>query len=394
MKAVTWQGPRDVAVEEVPDPRIELPSDAIVRVTATAICGSDLHLQGPLAPFMTPGDVLGHEAMGVVEEIGDGVEHLDVGDRVVVPFNVACGSCWMCRHDLQSQCETTQNRRYGTGASLFGYSELYGRVPGGQAELLRVPYADAGPVKVPDGVSDEQVLFLSDILPTAWQAVRYADVGPGTRVAVLGLGPVGQFCVRIARHLGAAVVHGVDLVDERLDLAQKHGAEVIDLREVPDVADALREATDGRGPDAVIDAVGLEAHGSPIAEAAHRATEWVPDTLGKPLLQHAGIDRTAALRTAISAVRRGGTLSLSGVYGGAVTPLPLMELFDKQITVRQGQCNVRRWTDELLPIAIDADDPLGTTDLVTHRGPLDHAPELYGFFREKQHGCIKVVLEP
>jgi threonine dehydrogenase-like Zn-dependent dehydrogenase len=394
MKALTWHGTRDVRVTDVPDPILEAPTEAIVRITSTAICGSDLHLYELFGPFLDEGDVLGHEPMGIVEEVGSEVRTLQAGDRVVVPFNVSCGSCWMCGRGLQSQCETTQVHEHGTGASLFGYTKLYGQVPGGQAEALRVPFADAGPVKVPEGGPDERYLYLSDVLPTAWQAVEYADVEPGSSVAVLGLGPIGQMCARVALHRGAGHVFGVDLVPERLQMAARHGVEVVDLRAGDDVAALLRDRTDGRGPDAVIDAVGMEAHGSPLGKAAHAFVGLLPDAIAAPMMRTAGIDRLAALYAAIDIVRRGGTISLSGVYGGARDPLPLLQMFDKQLTLRMGQANVRRWTDELLPLVERDDDPLGVADLATHRLPLADAPEAYAAFQQKEQGAIKVVLAP
>ncbi len=394
MRAVTWQGPRRMSVEDVPDPTIQAPTDAIVRITSTAICGSDLHLYEPLAPFMHAGDVVGHESMGVVEAVGADVERLSPGDRVVIPFNIACGRCWMCERGLQSQCETTQVREFGMGAALFGFSELYGQVPGGQAEFLRVPHADYGPVKVPEGPADERFLYLSDILPTAWQGVAYTDAQPGDSLAVVGVGPVGQFAVRSARARGIEEIYAIDRVPERLALAAKHGAVPIDTREVDEVGDALREHTGGRGPDAVVDAVGMEAHGSAMAGAAQKLAAVLPDAISQPMVQNLGVDRLAALTSAIDAVRRGGTISLSGVYGGAVDPIPMLTLFDKQITLRMGQCNVRRWTDELLPLVTDDADPLGTEDLATHHAPLEQAPGLYETFQHKDDGCIKVVLQP
>lgn len=391
MKALTWQGKRSVSVEEVPDPVIQQPTDAIVRITSTAICGSDLHLYEVLGPYMHKGDVIGHEPMGIVEEVGSGVTNLRKGDRVVVPFNIACGSCYMCSQGLQSQCETTQVKDKGSGAALFGYSELYGSVPGGQAEYLRVPHADYGPVKVGADLPDERYLFLSDILPTAWQAVEYADVQPGGTLAVFGLGPVGQFASRTGVHRGLRVV-GVDPVPERRAMAARHGVETLDYGK--GVADELRAMTDGRGPDAVIDAVGMEAHGSPVAGFAHQALGLLPDKLAQKAMETAGVDRLAALHTSIDAVRRGGTLSLSGVYGGQASPMPMLTMFDKQLQVRMGQCNVRRWTDDLLPLVEDDADPLGVMDLVTHRSGLDGAPVLYEKFQKKEDGCIKVVLNP
>ena len=394
MRALTWQGLGDVSVEDVPDPRIEQPHDAVVRVTSTAICGSDLHLYDVLAAYLTPGDVLGHEFMGVVEAVGPAVERLAVGDRVVVPFNISCGRCWMCDRGLFAQCETTQNVDQGKGASLFGYTSLYGAVPGGQAELVRVPHADFGPVKVGHELPDERFLYLSDILPTAWQGVVYADTPPGGTLAVLGLGPVGQLAVRAARQQGVERVIGVDLVPERLQLARQHGAEVVDMSRVDDVAAVLREMTGGRGPDSVLDAVGMEAHGSPFLGAAVAAAKRLPKPLARAAIEKAGVDRLVALRTGIEAVRRGGTLSVTGVYGGMADPLPMMTLFDKGVQVRMGQCHVRRWTDELYELVSGADDVLGLEDLATHRVPLEQAPEMYETFKHKRDGCIKVVMTP
>ena len=397
VRALTWQGRGDVDVVDVPDPRIEQPTDAIVRITSTAICGSDLHLYGVLGPFLTKGDVLGHEAMGIVEEVGQDTGDLRVGDRVVVPFNISCGHCWMCSRGLFAQCETTQVRSEGKGASLFGYTQLYGSVPGGQAEFLRVPQAQFGPVVVPEGPPDEKFLFLSDVLPTAWQAVQYADVNPGDTLAVLGLGPIGQMAVRIARHLGVERVIGVDLVPERLALAQRYGAETLDVTEVGDVAAALLDATGGRGPDAVIEAVGMEAHGGPTATAtklAQTATGLLPKPIAQKLTDVAALDRLPALEAAFKGVRRGGTVSISGVYGGEQDPLPMMEMFDRGIQIRMGQAHVRRWTDDILPLVLDDTDPLGTLDLTTHRLPLEEAPRAYEMFQKKQDGCVKVVLQP
>jgi threonine dehydrogenase-like Zn-dependent dehydrogenase len=391
MKALTWQAPGKVVIDEVEDARVQAPTDALVRITSTAICGSDLHLLDVLGPFLTKGDILGHEPMGVVVEVGGAVTSLTPGDRVVIPFVIACGHCLMCEQGLTTQCETTQNTQSGTGASLYGYTELYGGVPGGQAELLRVPLADFNAVKVGSELPDERYLFLSDILPTAWQGVDYANVPEGGVLGVLGLGPVGQFASRIGRFLGHRVI-AVDPVPERRAMAERHGVQTLDLTD--DVLERLRDETGGRGPDAVVDAVGLEAHGNPGVAFAQAAIGILPDPIAKKVSTTAGVDRLAALQLAIEAVRRGGTVSLSGVYAGAADPLPMMTMFDKQLTVRMGQCNVQRWRDELLPIVEDPADPLGIDDLVTHRVPLERAPEMYELFKNKEDGCIKVVLEP
>jgi threonine dehydrogenase-like Zn-dependent dehydrogenase len=299
MKAVTWHGTHDVRVDTVDDPAIREPTDAIVRITSTGICGSDLHLYEVLGAFIDPGDVLGHEPMGVVEEVGSEVGHIKPGDRVVIPFNVSCGHCYTCGKGLQSQCETTQVREYGTGAALLGYTKLYGQVPGGQAEFLRVPQAHYGPIKVPEGPSDDRFVYLSDVLPTAWQAVEYADLLNGETLLVLGLGPIGEMCTRIAQHRGAGQVIGVDLVPDRLARAGAHGVVTLNLDEVDDLPEAVRELTDGRGPISVIDAVGMEAHGSPIGKLAHRLASFLPDAVAQPMIQKAAIDRLAALHMAI-----------------------------------------------------------------------------------------------
>jgi threonine dehydrogenase-like Zn-dependent dehydrogenase len=392
MRAVTWQGRRKVSVDTVPDPAIKEPTDAIIRVTSTNICGSDLHLYEVLGAFMSQGDILGHEAMGVVEEVGTAVDALKPGDRVVIPFNISCGQCFMCDHGLQSQCETTQNRDQGTGAALFGYSKLYGEVAGGQAEYLRVPQAQYTHIKVPDDGPDERYVYLSDVLPTAWQALEYADVPDGGTLLVLGLGPIGSMVCRIASHRKNCRVIGVDLVDERLTRAIDYCTDVIDLRK-DEAQDIVMSHTDGRGADSVIDAVGMEAHGSPVAEAAQTASGFLPSPVGRVVMKHAGVDRLAALNSAISLVRRGGTISLSGVYGGAADPINMMTLFDKQIQLRMGQANVKRWVPDIMPLLTD-EDPLGVEQFATHRLPLSSAPDAYETFQKKQDGMVKVVLTP
>jgi threonine dehydrogenase-like Zn-dependent dehydrogenase len=394
MRALTWHGIEDVRITEVPDPVIQEPTDAVVRVTSTAICGSDLHLYKVLAPYLTEGDVLGHEFMGVVEEVGSAVENLAVGDRVVVPFNISCGHCWMCERGLFAQCETTQNVEQGKGASLFGYTSLYGAVPGGQAERVRVPHADFGPVKVPEGMSDERYLYVSDILPTAWQGLKFADVPEGGSLAVLGLGPVGQLAVRAAKQLGIEEVYAVDLVPERLELAREWGAHVVDLSTTKDVPEALRELTDGRGPDSVLEAVGMEAHGNPVSEKVIGLASRMPGPVARAAIESFGIDRVSALHTAFAAVRRGGTVSISGVYGGMADPMPMMDMFDKGLTLRMGQCHVRRWTDEITAVLDQSEDVLGVEGLATHHVPLEQAPEMYRTFQRKEDGCLKVVLTP
>jgi threonine dehydrogenase-like Zn-dependent dehydrogenase len=396
MKAVTWHGKRDVRVDEVPDPTIQHSTDAIVRITSTAICGSDLHLYEVLGPYLTVGDILGHEPMGIVEEVGADVTHIKPGDRVVVPFNISCGHCGMCSDGLQSQCETTQVREQNKGAALFGYTSLYGSVPGGQAEYLRVPQAQYGPIAVSPEGPDERYLFLSDILPTAWQAVQYADVPDGGVLAVFGLGPVGQFAGRIGAHLGHRVI-GIDPVLERRDMAARHGIETFDPTDIDDVPAALLDLTGGYGAHGVIDAVGMEAHGgagAAVAKFAQAATGMLPDAVAQKLIENVGVDRLTALHNAIGAVRRGGTVSISGVYGGTADPMPMMDLFDKQVQLRMGQCNVKKWISDILPLVDDPSDPLGVLDLTTHTVPIVEAPDAYRTFQQKSDGCIKVVLKP
>jgi threonine dehydrogenase-like Zn-dependent dehydrogenase len=394
MKALTFHGKRDVRVDEVPDPSIQDPTDAIVRITSTAICGSDLHLYEVLGMFIDEGDILGHEPMGIVEEVGPEVKHIKAGDRVVIPFNISCGHCWMCERQFFAQCETTQVKDQEKGASLFGYTKMYGQVPGGQAEFLRVPQAQFGPIKVPESGPDERYLFLSDVLPTAWQAVDYAAIPKGGSVAVFGLGPIGQMSARIALHHGAEKVFGVDNVPERLEMARRNGIEAINSEDHEDISAAIRDLTEGRGPDSAIDAVGMEAHGAPGAKMAQTITGLLPDSVAAKVTEKAAVDRLSALLACIDTVRRGGTVSISGVYGGQLDPLPMMQIFDKGLQLRMGQAHVRQWTDEILPLLEGDEDPLGVDDLTTHQLPLDQAPEAYSMFQKKEDGAIKVVLKP
>jgi threonine dehydrogenase-like Zn-dependent dehydrogenase len=394
MKAVTWQGVHDMRVEQVPDPKIQEPADILIRVTSSGLCGSDLHLYETLAAFMEPGDVVGHEPMGVVEAVGSDVSHLDVGDRVVIPFNVSCGHCWMCERQLFSQCETTQNHDHGTGASFLGYSKLYGQIPGGQAEYLRVPHGAFGAVKVPHGPPDDRFLFLSDVLPTAWQGVEYADVPEGGTLLILGAGPIGDMAARVALHRGLDVIVA-ERVPERLARVAGRGADTVDIDALDgeSLADEVRSRTGGRGPDAVLDAVGMEAHGSPV-KAVHKVVGLLPDVLAEPLMKAAGMDRLTALHSAFDAVRRGGTVSISGVYGGAADPMNLMQMFDKQVQVRMGQANVRRWTDDILALLQQDDDVLGVESFATHHLTLDEAPQAYETFQKKEDGAVKIVFRP
>ena len=332
--------------------------------------------------------------MGVVEEVGADVTNIGAGDRVVIPFNISCGHCFMCDSGLHSQCETTQVRDQGMGAALFGYTKLYGEVPGGQAELLRVPQAQFGPIKVPDGPADDRFLYLSDVLPTAWQAVEYAAIPDGGSVVVLGLGPIGDMSCRVALERGAGQVIGVDLVPERLARACARGVQTLDLREHDDIAESIRAMTQGRGPDSVIDAVGMEAHGAPFGKLAHQMVGLLPDSVARKMMETAGVDRLAAFHLAIDIVRRGGTISIIGVYGGMIDPIPMLTLFDKQIQLRMGQANVKRWIDDIMPLLARDDDPLGVDDFATHRLPLEHAPEAYEMFQKKADGAVKVVLQP
>jgi threonine dehydrogenase-like Zn-dependent dehydrogenase len=389
MKALCWHGKHDVRYESVPDPTIEEPRDAIVKVTSCAICGSDLHLFDGFMPTMKEGDILGHEFMGEVVEVGPGNRKLKVGDRVVVPFTICCGECDQCRRKNFSLCERSNRNRemadkaFGhTTAGLFGYSHLTGGYPGGQAEYVRVPYADVAPVKIPDGLSDEQVLFLGDILPTGWQAAVQCDIEPTDVVAVWGAGPVGQFAVRSAVLLGAREVVCIDRVPERLEMAKAGGALTINFDQ-ESVLERLAELTQGKGPDKCIDAVGLEAH-------ATRSIDSIYDRAKQALMMET--DRPHVLREMIYVCRGGGTLSIPGVYGGVVDKLPIGALMNKGLTIRTGQTHVNRWTDDLLQRIQRGDiDP---SFVITHEVGLADGPAMYKTFRDKEDGCIKVVLKP
>jgi threonine dehydrogenase-like Zn-dependent dehydrogenase len=388
VKAVVWHGTNDVRVERVPDPIVLEPRDAIVRVTASAICGSDLHLYDGFIPTMREGDILGHEFMGEVVEVGSGNARLRVGDRVVVPFTIACGGCFFCRRDLWSLCDNSNpnawiaEKLYGyAGSGLFGYSHMMGGYAGGQAQYVRVPFADVGPLKVPDTLTDEQVLFLSDIFPTGYMAAENCEIDAGDTIAIWGCGPVGQFAIKSAFLLGAGRVIAIDSVPGRLRLAAASGAETINF-EQEDVFDRLRAMTGGLGPDACIDAVGLEAHGAtPDAYLDKAKTAAFLAT-----------DRPNALRQAIHACRKGGTVSIPGVYGGFLDKIPFGAAFAKGLTMKMGQTHVMRYMQPLLELIESGDiDP---SFIITHRVPIDEAANAYRMFRDSKDKCIKVVLRP
>lgn len=390
MKALCWNGATDVRIETVPDPQILNPRDAIVRITATAICGSDLHLYDGYIPTMQKGDILGHEFMGEVVEVGSEVHNLKSGDRVVVPFTIACGSCFFCKRDFWSLCDNSNPNApiaetlYGstTGSALFGYSHIYGGYAGGQAEYVRVPFADVGPIKIPTQLADEQVLFLSDIFPTGYQAAENCNIQPGDTVAVWGCGPVGQFAIKSAFMLGAERVIAIDRFAYRLRMAKEYGkAEVLNYEQV-DVGEALREMTGGIGPDACIDAVGMEAHGTGIDYLYDFAKQYV----------RLESDRPTALRQAIVACRKGGTVSIPGVYGGFIDKFPIGSAFAKGLTFKMGQTNMHRYLKPLLD-RIERGD-IDPSYIITHRLPLDQAPHAYEIFKHKQEDCMKVVLTP
>jgi len=389
MRALCWHGKNDIRCEEVPDPKIEHPRDAIVRVTSCAICGSDLHLYNGFIPGMQSGDIIGHEFMGEVVEVGSENKKLKVGDRVVVPFTIICGECEQCRRGNFSVCERTNRnghlaaKAFGhSTAGLFGYTHLTGGYPGGQAEYVRVPYADAGAVKVPDGMTDEQALFLGDIFPTGWQAAVQCDIEPTDTVAIWGCGPVGQFCIRSAILLGAKQVIAIDRVPERLSMAKAGGAITINFEE-ESVIERLNELTKGKGPEKCIDAVGLEAHATGSIDSMY-------DRAKQAMMLET--DRPHVLREMIYVCRPAGTISIPGVYGGLLDKVPFGAALNKGLTFRMGQTHVNRWADDLLRRIQEGQiDP---TFVITHTGSLEQGPEFYETFREKKDGCIKVVLKP
>ncbi|MBD1849886.1 zinc-dependent alcohol dehydrogenase [Leptolyngbya sp. FACHB-711] len=388
MKAVCWHGPLDIRVDNVPDPKILNPRDAIVKITSTAICGSDLHFYDGFIPSMMPGDIVGHEFMGEIVEVGPAVKNLKIGDRVIIPFPISCGNCFFCRKDLWSLCDNSNHQAhlieplYGTSpAALFGYSHFFGGYAGGQAEYARVPFADVGPYKVPDHLTDDQVLFLTDILPTGYMGAENCNIQPGDTVAVWGCGPVGMFGIKSAFLLGAERVIAIDRVPERLELAKQWGAEVINYEEI-DPGEALKEMTGGRGPDSCMDAVGLEAHGM--------GPEGVYDKVKQAVRMET--DRPYVLRQAIVACRKGGTVSLPGVYGGFVDKIPMGAAMNKGLTFKMGQTHVHKYLDRLLAHIENGDiDP---TFVISHHLPLDDAPRGYEIFKHKRENCTKVVLKP
>lgn len=394
MKAVVWQGEQEVKVETVPDPTILEETDVIIKVTSSGICGSDLHLYRVMSPLMEPGDIMGHEPMGEIVEVGKAVKHLKIGDRVVIPFNISCGHCYMCNLGLHSQCETTQVKEFDRGAALFGYTKLYGHVAGGQAQYLRVPQGQFGPIKIPQEGPDDRYLYLSDVLPTAWQAVEYAGVKEGSSVVVMGLGPIGLMSARIALLKGASLVIGVDDVKERLLAAQAIGVHTLNYRKLGKHLQAeIFSLTKNRGADCVIEAVGMESHGITSQEIVQKITAKLPEMISEPMLMNLGLDNMAAFNQSIDAVRRGGTVSLIGVYGGMIDPVPMGKIFDKQITLKMGQANVKHWVNDILPYLTDQ-DPLGVLNFATHHVPIDKAAEYYKLFSEKKAGVIKVILKP
>jgi threonine dehydrogenase-like Zn-dependent dehydrogenase len=389
MKALCWHGANDVRVDTVPDPKLINPRDAIIKITSTAICGSDLHIYDGFIPTMEAGDILGHEFMGEVVEVGPEVKNVQVGDRVVVPFTISCGNCFFCNRDLWSLCDNSNpnawmaEKLYGhSPAGLFGYSHLFGGYAGGQAEYARVPFADVGLFKIPDGLTDEQVLFLTDIFPTGYMAAEHCNIKPGDIVAVWGCGPVGQFAIRSAYMLGAERVIAFDRIPERLQMAKEQGgADVFNYEEM-DAGEVVKEFTGGRGPDACIDAVGMEAHGTDAMAVYDRVKQAV----------RLETDRPTALRQVIVACKKGGTVSLAGVYGGFLDKIPMGAAFNKGLTFKMGQTHVHRYLRPLLERIQNGDiDP---SFVITHTMSLEDAPKGYDIFKNKKDNCIKIVLKP
>lgn len=388
MRAVTFQGTGKMQVDNVPDPKILNPRDSIVQITSSCICGSDLHLYDGYIPTVEHGDIMGHEFMGIIVETGSAVKNLQVGDRVIVPFTIACGQCYYCKHEMYSLCDNSNpnaaaaEAMYGySAAGLFGYSHLFGGYAGGQAEYARVPFSDVGCFKIPDELTDDQTVFLTDIYPTGYMAAENCNIKPGDTVAVWGCGPVGQFAIRSAYLLGAERVVAVDRYPERMEMARQGGAEILNYEEV-DVIEELKEMTGGRGPDSVIDAVGMEAHGTGLGYLYDKVTQAT-------MMQ---TDRPTALRQVIQACRKGGTVSIPGVYGGIIDKVPMGAAFNKGLTLKMGQTHVQRLLPQLLEYIQSGDiDP---SFVITHRVPLERAPEMYKTFRDKEDGCIKVVLKP
>jgi threonine dehydrogenase-like Zn-dependent dehydrogenase len=390
MKAVVWHGKHDVRVEDVPEPRLLSPRDAIVRVSSSGICGSDIHMYDDMVHGMHKGDVLGHEFMGTVEELGEEVTDLQIGDRVVVPFPIACGRCWFCRESLTALCDNSNpnagkaEKYYGfSGAGIFGYSHVFGGYPGGQAEYVRVPFADVGPVKVPQELSDEKALLLADILPAAWMAAENGAIRPGDVVAVFGCGPVGQLAIHCARLMGAEKVIALDLIPDRLHLAATWGeAETVNTEDMEGIVDELLRQTGGRGPDVCIDAAGMEAHGHTTTALFDRAKQAL----------HLEGDSPAVLRLAIRACRKGGTISIAGTYGGVVDQIPIGAAYAKGLTVRMGQTHVHRYMRPLMERLLQG--KLDPSPIITHRFSLAQAPDGYRLLQRKEDGCIKVILKP
>ena len=389
MRALCYEATTKVTVKQVPDPEILLPSDCIVKVTSTAICGSDLHLYDGYVPSMKKGDILGHEFMGEVVDVGKSVKKIKVGDRVVVPFDISCGSCWHCTREEYSLCDNSnpspaaQEALYGfTAAGIYGYSHLYGGYAGGQAEYVRVPYADTNPLRVPQGIPDEKLLFLSDIYPTGFQAAHRGDIKAGDVVAVWGCGPVGQFAIRSAFLLGAERVFGIDRFPERMRLAHMAGAETLDYSETEDLVEILKQKTGGRGPDVCIDAVGMEAHGTSIDARMDQVKQQVKLEM----------DRANVLRQVFQAAGKGARVSIIGVYAGFIDKFPYGAIFGKGLTIRNGQCDVQKFMPMLLKTIEDG--KIDPSEIITHPLTLDDAPRAYDIFKNKEEGCVKVVMKP